>query len=285
MTAAACNRGSSLAVDLGPLAARPEADSFVLSQQLKPTSRRKCGRSSDSSWDGRRNGRPMGAETDLAPPNWGGLAPELARRCNFWAEMKHLRPLWLALRAWLGRNGVMTATQRPIAGYASPERSLEHCLCLEDSPEAMLLSLGADIRHLSGGRPFSVELALREQVFVLLLEGFRLQPLPGGLKGLVPPQPGPRPGPGQSSWLAARAPLWPPAPATEQRVATLLQAGMGWVQVEGQAAALCFPSPPQAPALNSSLPADSAAARGCGDRLPRAAAEVHPCRSSGDRWL
>ena len=92
MTAAACNRGSSLAVDLGPLAARPEADSFVLCQQLKPTSRRKCGRSSDSSWDGRRNGRPKGAETDLAPPNWGGLPPELARRCNFWAGMKLLRP-------------------------------------------------------------------------------------------------------------------------------------------------------------------------------------------------
>jgi mRNA interferase MazF len=35
MTSAACNRGSSLAVDLGPIPERPEAHSFVLCHQIK----------------------------------------------------------------------------------------------------------------------------------------------------------------------------------------------------------------------------------------------------------
>ncbi len=193
----------------------------------------------------------------------------------------------------------MTPRQRPIASYPPPQRSREHCCRLDDSPEAILLSLGAEIRRLSGERPFSVELVLREQVFVLLLDGFRLQPLPGGLKGLVPPQPGFLHRPGQEDlpvglatrtmargfWLAGQAAPWPQAGAVDQTVAALLQAGMGWVQVDGQAAALCFPSPPQAASLNASLPVDSAEASGCGDRLPRAGAEAHPCRPSGDRWL
>jgi mRNA interferase MazF len=35
MTSAAYNRGSSLAVDLGPIAGRPDAHSYVLCQQIK----------------------------------------------------------------------------------------------------------------------------------------------------------------------------------------------------------------------------------------------------------
>ena len=41
---------------------------------------------------------------------------------------------------------------------------------LDNSPETVLLSLAAEIRRLSGERPFNEELLLMEQVFVLLLD-------------------------------------------------------------------------------------------------------------------
>ena len=96
----------------------------------------------------------------------------------------------------------------------------------DDSPEAMLLSLGAEIKRLSGERPFSEELLVMEQVFVLLLEGFRRQVLPDGRVGLLPPQ----------------APVAAPEDDQPLVIAALIKAGMDWVEVEGQASLLCFPS-------------------------------------------
>ena len=55
MTSAAYNRGSSLAVDLGPIPDRPEAHSFVLCQQVK-----------SFDWRARRaRPHPMGVVTPL----------------------------------------------------------------------------------------------------------------------------------------------------------------------------------------------------------------------------
>ena len=106
----------------------------------------------------------------------------------------------------------------------------------DDSPEAMLLSLGAEIQRLSGERPFSEELLVMEQVFVLLLDGFRRQVLPDGRVGLLPSQ-------AAVSAPAGDQPLAIPAPAQLGAIALLLKAGMDWVEVEGQAALLCFPRP------------------------------------------
>jgi hypothetical protein len=130
-------------------------------------------------------------------------------------------------------HSAMTAIQRPIATPPLQRRSLDHCRSLDDSPddspEAVLLSLGAEIRHLSGERSFREELLLMEQIFVLLLEGFRPQQLPGGLVGLLPPQPG-------SMAMTA------PASALDQAIAALGKAGMGYVAMHGQPAVLCFPA-------------------------------------------
>ena len=105
----------------------------------------------------------------------------------------------------------------------------------DDSPEAVLLSLVAEIRSLSAERPFSEELLLMEQVFVLLLDGFSRQALPDGRVGLKPPQ----------TPVAAPAgdqPLVIPPPAQLGVIAALLKAGMVWVELDGQAALLCFPA-------------------------------------------
>jgi hypothetical protein len=105
----------------------------------------------------------------------------------------------------------------------------------DESPEAVLLSLAAEIRSLSAERPFSEELLLMEQVFVLLLDGFRRQALPDGRVGLLPPL----------AAVAAPAgdqPLAIPAPAQLGVIAALLKAGMDWVELDGQAALLCFPA-------------------------------------------
>ena len=129
----------------------------------------------------------------------------------------------------------MTVIQRPMAGYGWQRRSSDRCRSLEDSPEAVLLSLAADIRQLSGERLFSEELLLMEHIFGLLLAGFRRQQLPDGRVALVPPQ------------AAVAAPagdqllvILPPAQLGV--IAALLKAGMDWVEVDGQAALLCFPT-------------------------------------------
>jgi len=105
----------------------------------------------------------------------------------------------------------------------------------DDTPEAILLSLGSEIQRLSGERPFSEELLVMEQVFVLLLEGFRRQVLPDGRVGLLPSQVA-------VTALAGNQPLAIPAPAQLGAIALLLKAGMDWVEVEGQASLLCFPA-------------------------------------------
>ena len=108
-------------------------------------------------------------------------------------------------------------------------RPLERRRLQDESPEALLLSLGVEIRRLSGERTYIKELQLMEQIFVLLLEGFRPRPLPGGRVGLVPPQV--EQGPGQEQQ----------GPGQEQAIAALIVAGMDWLACEGQPAALCFP--------------------------------------------
>jgi len=95
----------------------------------------------------------------------------------------------------------------------------------------VLLSLGAEIRQLSGERLFSAELLLMEQIFGLLLAGFHRQQLPGGRVALVPPQPG-------SGALTA------PAAALDQVIAALVEAAMGSLVVDGQPAVLCFTAGP-----------------------------------------
>jgi hypothetical protein len=128
----------------------------------------------------------------------------------------------------------MTVSPRCRPGHAQL-RSVERRLRQDDSPEAVLLSLVAEIRSLSAERPFSEELLLMEQVFVLLLDGFRRQALPDGRVGLLPPQ----------AAVAAPAgdqPLMIPPPAQLGVIAALLKAGMVWVELDGQAALLCFPA-------------------------------------------
>ena len=166
-------------------------------------------------------------------------------------------------------HSAMTAIQRPTAAPPLQRRSLDHCRSfdesLDDSPEAVLLRLGAEIRHLSGERSFRVELLLMEQIFVLLLEGFRPQRLPGGLVGLLPLQPG------LALNAAGSPPQSVPATAQDQAIAALCMAGMGWVMLDGQVAALCFPSPAKTSSPNAPLSVDNA--------------EAHPPTPSGDRLL
>jgi hypothetical protein len=123
-------------------------------------------------------------------------------------------------------------SQRPMPDYPQRNRVSQPSRRQDESPEAVLITLGTEIRHLSGERPFSEELVLMEQVFVLLLEGFRRRLLPDGLVGLVPPQ---------SGSIAFSAPV----PGQNQAIVALRKAGMGWVAVDGQAA-LCFPARPMA---------------------------------------
>ncbi len=124
----------------------------------------------------------------------------------------------------------MATSPRCRLGHSLRRSALELSHRQEDSPEAVLLSLGAEIRQLSGERPYSQELLLMEQVFVLLLAGFRPQPGPCSRVALVPPSPVP---------MAPPA----PAPALEPTIAALLQAGMVWVALAGQPPALGFPTP------------------------------------------
>ncbi|MEI6029855.1 MAG: hypothetical protein WCQ20_01670 [Synechococcaceae cyanobacterium ELA739] len=118
----------------------------------------------------------------------------------------------------------MTVSPRCRPGHAQL-RPVERRRRQDDSPEAVLLSLAAEIRSLSAERPFSEELLLMEQVFVLLLDGFRRQVLPDGRVGLLPPQAG----------------VAIPEDDQPLVIASLLKAGMAWVEVEGQASLLCFP--------------------------------------------
>ncbi len=122
----------------------------------------------------------------------------------------------------------MTVIQRPTAGHSLQRRSSDRCRSLDDSPEAVLLSLAVEIRHLSGERPFSEELLLMEHIFGLLLAGFRRQQLPNGRVALVPPQ-------------SASMALTLPGAALDQAIAALGKAGMGYVAVDGQPPVLCFP--------------------------------------------
>ncbi len=104
-----------------------------------------------------------------------------------------------------------------------------------DDPEAVLLQLGAPIRHLTADRPFREELLLMEQVFVLLRHGYRRRVLPGGVIGLVPP----------TALIASEPNDSPDGPPSGQdlqsAIEALNKAGMNWVERSEAPAALCFP--------------------------------------------